>query len=193
MGGVHGDEPAGAAAAQRIRTWSIERGTLVVIPRANQPALRAKTRFSPRTQHPDLARCFPRSETDRPRGELAPTLWRIIVRLHPDWLVDLHEGWGVHRLNPETLGSTVMHGPSPENVRQAQRMVEAANAHVADPRHRFTPLERFIVGSSVFAANRWLGIPCLVQESTRIGRPLSLRVRAHEAMTRQLLSDLGMV
>jgi len=37
-GGVHGDEPAGAAAAEQICGWPILCGSLAVLPRANPPA-----------------------------------------------------------------------------------------------------------------------------------------------------------
>ena len=34
-GGVHGNEPAGASAAEQIRHWPIRSGKLIVIPRLN--------------------------------------------------------------------------------------------------------------------------------------------------------------
>jgi len=34
-GGLHGNEPAGAQAAEQIRHWPINRGTLIVVPRVN--------------------------------------------------------------------------------------------------------------------------------------------------------------
>jgi predicted deacylase len=191
IGGVHGDEPAGVEAANAIRDRRIVRGTLLVIPRANEPALQTGARFVAANMHGDLARCFPRSSSDKPRGPLATTLWRMLVQLEPDWLLDLHEGWGVHRRNPATLGSTVLHGP--HHLRQAQRMVEAVNATVPRKSDHFVPLQRFIPGSSVHAASQWLGVACLVQETTRVGRDLSTRVRQHVVMTERQLSDLGMV
>ena len=44
-GGIHGNEPAGARAAEQIRHWPITCGRLVVIPQANIPGLRDGTRF----------------------------------------------------------------------------------------------------------------------------------------------------
>jgi len=35
VGGVHGDEPAGAAAAEQIRNWPVTRGRLVVVTTRN--------------------------------------------------------------------------------------------------------------------------------------------------------------
>jgi predicted deacylase len=191
MGGVHGDEPAGSHAAEAMSGWSIDRGSLLVLPRVNGPALRAGSRFSPRTRHTDLARCFPRSPGEQPHGPLAGALWRLLVRLQPDWLVDLHEGWGVHRRNPETLGSTVMHAADTRG--SAERMVRAVNGTIASDRDHFTPVQTFIPGSSVFAASRFLSVACVVQETTRAGRKLPRRVHQHEVMARRLLMDIGML
>src|SRR5690606_26510786 len=38
VGGMHGNEPAGAYAAEQIRRWPIVRGKVVAVPRANQKA-----------------------------------------------------------------------------------------------------------------------------------------------------------
>jgi len=191
MAGVHGDEPAGSLAARAMNDWAIDRGTLLVLPRVNEPALRAGARFSPGTPHTDLARCFPRRAGDEPQGPLAHALWRLLVRLHPDWLVDLHEGWGVHRRDPKTLGSSVMHGAGTREA--AEHMIRAVNATIADDRDHFVPVQTFIPGSSVFAASSFLNVACVVQETTRSARKLSTRVRQHEVMTKCLLTHIGML
>src|SRR5262245_33127158 len=46
-GGAHGNEPAGAAAAETIRHWPITKGKLVVVPRANVLSLAANKRLIP--------------------------------------------------------------------------------------------------------------------------------------------------
>ncbi len=38
-GGIHGNEPAGAGAAEQIRHWPIKRGRLIIVPRVNRPGL----------------------------------------------------------------------------------------------------------------------------------------------------------
>ncbi|MEC9054226.1 MAG: succinylglutamate desuccinylase/aspartoacylase family protein, partial [Verrucomicrobiota bacterium] len=62
-GGLHGNEPAGARAADQIRHWPILRGRLVVLPRANRPGLKAGTRHLPELprEKADLNRNFPRT------------------------------------------------------------------------------------------------------------------------------------
>ena len=74
VGGVHGNEPAGANAADVIRQWPVTKGRLVVVPRANVPALAANKRLIPNldTNLSNLNRNYPRAGMDEgPRGELA--------------------------------------------------------------------------------------------------------------------------
>ncbi|MDP7306168.1 MAG: succinylglutamate desuccinylase/aspartoacylase family protein, partial [Roseibacillus sp.] len=79
-GGLHGNEPAGARAAEQIRHWPILRGRLVVLPRANQPGLRAGTRHLPELakSEADLNRNFPRTGAD---GEALTDIGRAIWNL----------------------------------------------------------------------------------------------------------------
>jgi len=63
VGGVHGNEPAGANAAEVIRRYPITKGKLVVIPRANVTALAADKRLIPDldTNLGNLNRNYPRA------------------------------------------------------------------------------------------------------------------------------------
>ena len=45
IGGVHGDETAGYLAARALVNWKVQSGTLVIVPDANVPAIRANQRF----------------------------------------------------------------------------------------------------------------------------------------------------
>ena len=69
-GGAHGNEPAGAAAAEAIRHWPIVRGKLVVVPRANVPALAARRRNTPGApkSEENLNRNYPTADLAMPRG-----------------------------------------------------------------------------------------------------------------------------
>ena len=75
-GGLHGKEPSGALAAEQIRHWAILKGRLVVLPRANQPGLRAGTRHLPELprEHADLNRNFP-----WPTGQQTGTIQQVKV------------------------------------------------------------------------------------------------------------------
>jgi predicted deacylase len=65
-GGIHGNEPAGAAAADEIRRWPLLAGRLVCVPRCDVPALEARRRTSPGEPQAlaDLNRNFPLSGKD---------------------------------------------------------------------------------------------------------------------------------
>ena len=80
VGGVHGNEPAGASAAGQIQYWPVKRGRLIVVPRANGPGLKAGTRFLPGVslKTRDLNRDFQKTDSkDGPIGEPAEALWEI--------------------------------------------------------------------------------------------------------------------
>ncbi|MDP6989511.1 MAG: succinylglutamate desuccinylase/aspartoacylase family protein, partial [Planctomycetota bacterium] len=59
--GMHGNEPAGARAARQIAGWTVASGSLIVLPRCNEPALAAERRRIPGLDGDagDLNRHFP--------------------------------------------------------------------------------------------------------------------------------------
>src|SRR5690606_6530295 len=93
VGGVHGSETAGWRAAEEIKDWTIDRGTLVVIPRATRPAVRRPRRTGPAGI--DLNRRFPVNRP--PRTARAREIWNLGGEFRPVALMDLHGGWGVRR------------------------------------------------------------------------------------------------
>lgn len=111
VGGVHGDEPAGAGAAEQIRHWPILKGRLVVIPRANMKALAAHSRLIPEVEKEvsDLNRDFPKpGGANEASGELASVLWSFVASQKPDWLIDMHEGFGFHQKERGSVGSSII-------------------------------------------------------------------------------------
>lgn len=193
VGGVHGNEPAGAAAAAQIRHWPLHRGKLVVVPRANVPALRNRSRYMPTEEDRNLNRNFPRTANEPPRGELAAALWDLTCNVKPDWLMDLHEGFDFRKTNPKTTGSSIIHVPGPVTTPQARRMLDAANATVADEDKKLVLLRNPVAGSLARSAADRLGARAFILETTFAKQPLSLRARQHRLMVHRLLTDLGMV
>ncbi|MED5453349.1 MAG: succinylglutamate desuccinylase/aspartoacylase family protein, partial [Verrucomicrobiota bacterium] len=60
-GGIHGNEPAGARAAEHIRHWPIKKGRLIIVPKANILGLKESSRYLPGEVKKlrDLNRNFP--------------------------------------------------------------------------------------------------------------------------------------
>lgn len=193
ISGVHGDEQAGPVAADDMRSWPLVRGRLILVPRANQPALARGTRRTLDTRYPDLNRNFPVHDGDAPRGTMARALWSVLIATHPDWVVDMHEGFDFHRVNAKSVGSSVLYFPTDTNRHQASRLMRAVNRTVTLDVHRFVLLRPPVRGSFSRAASQLLGIPAMILETTKKDQPLATRVAQHHLMMAQLLGDLGML
>lgn len=168
-GGVHGDEPAGAAAAEQIRHWPIVRGTLVVLPRANPPGLAAHTRLMPEVDknQNNLNRNFPKPGKIEPAvGETANAIWAWVQSIRPTWLIDLHEGSGIHGAGSKSVGSSVIAGNSPEADVAAKLMLETINATITDQRKQFVRLGPPIDGSLARAAAEHLHAQAMILETS---------------------------
>jgi len=197
-GGLHGNEPAGSIAAEQIRHWPIERGSLIVVPSVNRLALAAGTRRFPGLggDEGDLNRHFPRTgEPEEAKSPLAAALWAFVKAQDPDWVVDLHEGFAVHRKNPDSVGSAILCHPDDEERAHFEHALAAVNASIDDPENLFRLLDesRTANGSLVRASMDRLGATGAILETTYRGFPLGLRVRQHRLMVWRILRNLGMI
>ena len=221
VGGIHGDEPAGAEAADQIQHWPIRCGTLAVLPRANPPALAARTRMIPDVEQSrgNLNRNFPRAgRQESARGEPAEAIWAWVQSWKPDWLVDLHEGGGIRAAGSSSVGSSVIVVPSAEAEAAVTRMLHAVNASIRDEQKRFVRLKPPIDGSLARGAGENLGAAAMILEtsihdlttaanpdqtvgkgkqkakaSSAPNQPLSRRVRQQRLMVQALLTHLELL
>lgn len=198
-GGVHGNEPAGAEAAQQIRFWPVKRGRLVVVPRVNRLGLTARTRWFPPNRNDrklrDLNRNFPTEEKAAPRGPIAESLWELVKTVEPDFVIDLHEGFDFHVRNNKSVGSSVICAPTERASQLAKLMQARVNAGISDKRKRFDLLNKSgpVEGSMVRACAGRLGADAFILETTFKDQPVSLRTRQHRVMVSALLNELGLV
>ena len=195
-GGVHGNEPAGARAAEQIRHWPIKKGRIIVVPRVNNLGLLAKTRFLPDEppQLRDLNRQFPKTKAPRiAKGVLATALWEYIGKQKPDWLIDLHEGTDFHQINSKSVGSSIIDvkGEAAESV--VPRMLQVVNAEIPDPKKKLVRLRYPVNGSLARAAHERLQAVSMILETTSKDQPMSTRTRQHRLMMHTLLGQLGMI
>ena len=186
-GGMHGNEPAGAAAAEAIASWTVKKGRIVVAPRMNPPALQAKQRLIPDLPEPigNLNRHFPTG------GEViegvATDLWKLFEEVKPDWVLDIHEGFAFRRINSGSVGSSV---------------IACADGTIEDEDRKFTFIQNPIEASFARAAWENAGVPSMILETTYGKYPLpdgkerrysvSFRARQHRLMVHTLLTELGM-
>ncbi len=202
--GIHGNEPAGYRAAEQIRHWPIVKGRLIVVPAVNQPGLRAHSRYLPEAPKPqrDLNRNFIFHDDGAitTAGTLATELWSLVCSQHPDWIIDLHEGFQFHVSHrPEkgkkrSVGSTIIYRHSDSLTPLVERAISAANAHVTDKQRRFVALDTGpVTGSLVRTAGEKLSANTLIIETTYQDQPISLRTRQQRAMVNSLLNDIGLL
>lgn len=195
VGGVHGNEPAGALAAESIRHWPITKGKLVVVPRANVTALAAVKRLIPDldTNLSNLNRNYPRAGMQEgPRGVLAEAIWGLTSKYKPDWLLDLHEGYDFHQINDKSVGSSVIAFPNTEGTKVANLMLAAVNADIRDAELKFVRRDMPIDGSLARAGGEHLHIPSMTLETTS-KQPMAKRVHQHEVLVHTLFKHLGML
>ena len=192
LGGMHGNEPSGVAAAEQITSWSIGRGQLVIVPRANVLALGAKQRRTPGKlgDEGDLNRQFPKD--GEPTAGIATALWSLLDTYDPDWVVDLHEGFDFHRTNPKSVGSSIIHCADEQAEGLARKLIAAVDATIDQPGQRFDRLRTPIAGSLARAAWEKKGVRSMIIETTTKSHVLSHRVRQHRLLVHTLLKELGM-
>ena len=186
IGGVHGDERAGYLVADDVTTWRVPAGRLVVLPRANVPAIRKRERTG-RTG--DLNRQFPPLRT--PTSALARAIWNEIAVVDPDLFVDLHEARRLYTRG--SLAQTVGYYPVGNVEDAAGTALAAVNDIVADERYRFHrrilpgPLEE-PEGPLVKRMALETATPSYIVETYR-SLPLANRMAQQKRLVRTLLAE----
>jgi glutamine amidotransferase-like uncharacterized protein len=202
VGGIHGNEPAGAYAAEQIRHWTICRGTLVVLPCANRPGRAANIRYLPKRpmEERDLNRNFPSPNTKSTRGVLAGEIWKLTRDVEPDWVLDLHEGYEFnvsHKPPPgkkKSVGTSLIFQRNSSIQPLIDRLLDTVNLTITDKDRRFVPLGGGpIIGSWVRGCLHHLKIPGMILETTFKDQPLSLRTQQHRLLVNEVLDSLEMI
>ncbi len=197
-GGIHGNEPAGAGAADQIRHWPLKKGRLIVIPHVNRKALTENVRRIPKfgPEISDLNRNFPRTgEPDEARTDLAKAVWAFTKSQKPDWVIDLHEGFAINRQNSKSVGSSILCHPDDTTKPIFEHALAAVNASIDDPQKLFLLKSDSMTanGSLVRASMERLGAVGTILETTYADQPMAVRIRQHRLMVHRILRDLGMI
>ena len=54
-----------------------------------------------------------------------------------DFIVDLHEGWGFHRIQPNSLGSGIYPGDTHNSISLSYHIAKQINTEINDPNKKF--------------------------------------------------------
>ena len=139
IGSVHGNEEAGTHALyDMIRNKSNNlnafKGTIYIIPNPNPLGIQYHTRYAYSTNKGwyDLNRQY-----NNPHNEKNPVIQTILEYVHKsDLVLEFHEGYYFHSLDPSSLGSTI----SPTNLvsnETIDAMEYAINQFIHEPHKKF--------------------------------------------------------
>ncbi|MBT5773359.1 MAG: hypothetical protein HOH95_03180, partial [Dehalococcoidia bacterium] len=146
LGGVHGNEPGSWAAADQIADWMPDRGTLVVLARANTLAIDAGQRTLPELG--DLNRFYPGEPAESagafPMQRMASAILDLLREFEVAMLLDLHESWAFFNERTQNgtayLGQTITSGDVSQPAR-VDALAAVVNELVSE-REQFTVRDR---------------------------------------------------
>ncbi len=121
-GGMHGNEESGYWAAEDIRKWDIDAGTLIVLPKANIQGVKHERREWPPGM--DLNRKFPIGKP--PKNALAKAIWAAIGDYDPDVFIDLHSSKGIFKRG-DGVGQNVFRSKHPKIVDSVNEAIGMLN------------------------------------------------------------------
>jgi len=187
IGGIHGDESAGFYAADEVSTWVIDRGTLLVLPRANVPAIEEESRKAP--GEADLNRVFPGDSNGNAVDKLAAEIMETIITYEPVWIIDLHEAEYCERLFPGALGQTLLYPRKAGSIDIVEEVQTIINRSINNEDKHFLLLRGVVHGSAVKSA-LLAGSDAMIVETCE-QMPLEERIQYQLNAVSALLYTLG--
>lgn len=139
IAGTHGNEPSGRVTVEKWLTEYNEditkkiKGKIYVIPRANKSGSQLCVRYMfHNLMHPDLNRNY----TDFGKEPVSQMIISLIKNKKIDFILDFHEGWGFHKVNQKSIGSTLS-ATTPFSEELACEIISLLNTEIEDENKHF--------------------------------------------------------
>ena len=192
VAGTHGNEKAGIIASEYLKDkQDIERGTLIIIPKANILACAKDVRSFPADIN--LNRVYPGNSRGNSVEKIAYEIFNLMKEYNINLLVDLHESIEFYRMNPENYGQTVVIDSDDDSlIELSSFLVEKMNQGIIEDEHKYQVLVDPVKGSTAYCAHDQLGIPALTFETCR-KLPLSFRTEEQIKFVKIILSKWNMI
>ncbi|MFE6077450.1 succinylglutamate desuccinylase/aspartoacylase family protein [Paenibacillus sp. NPDC057886] len=193
VAGIHGKEVGSIRAAQQLVTqlrnqeFTINRGTLIIVPVANQPAFKKRVRGKP-----DLNRTFPRGQSRKATQVMSRSLFSIMQSYKPAWYLDLHEANGLSSKSKYVLGQTLITNPGNASVPIVRKIIKQMNEIVNRPSHRFHIRLRKLKGSSRTAAAERIHANAVTVE-TSWSLKMNTRIEYHMQVVQHFIREAGLM
>lgn len=137
IAGTHGNEPSGRVTVEKwlkeYKSYSKRKGKIYVIPRANKSGSQLCVRYMfHNLMHPDLNRNY----TDFGTEPVSQMIVSLIKNKNIDFILDFHEGWGFHKQNQKSIGSTLS-STTPFSAELADQIISLLNEDIPDENKHF--------------------------------------------------------
>ena len=213
IGGIQGDEPGGYVSADQYIDVTLQKGNLIIVPRANLKAIM----LGQRGPDGDMNRQFLDRPTASPMRPVVDQLKALIAEA--DLLLNLHDGWGYHRptyidaqRNPQRYGQSLI--VDAEAYRCAdgtllrlgeigRHILQQVNAQIARSDHhlyyfntetdRPDTAHRAMRKTATYYALRQHCVPAYGVESSKNLPTLALKVQYHKLVINQFMRYLDIV
>jgi predicted deacylase len=109
-----------------------------------------------------------------------------------DWVIDLHEGWGFHKLDRRSVGSGVYAGNTEDAKALADRLIREINKHISDPIKQFVTFEIPSVKGSLRDYCNSKSKHYILVETSGINniQPLSTRINQQSFLISDIINNL---
>ncbi len=199
IGGIQGDEPGGFLAADFYADFLLEKGNLIVVPRANFPSILKNERQI----NQDMNRKFLDDNISNYEMEVVRVLKKLICE--SDCFLNLHEGSGIYsdkwenkERNPRRFGQSIITDDlvlseagtdrAINLEKMARQVIEEINQHISDKAFHFhfnnhrtnhpDSLHKEQLKSATYYAYQVCKIPAFGIESAK-SLPLEQKVKQH--------------
>ena len=214
LGGVHGNEPGGWLAAERLlESLEVARGSVLIVRRANKLATEAFARTLPELG--DLNRLYPGDPSGPPMARMAYEIVQLIEQYRAEALIDMHESWGFYKDRAQRgtafLGQTVSTYPNRRGPLLAKLVLEAVNRTTLQPReelfYREIPPRQFVssremwpwtvafssrsIGTSLGLGRRYPNMAAILVEMGQ-QQPLERRIDLHVQVVAETIRELDL-
>ncbi len=213
VGGIQGDEPGGFLAADFYADFLLEKGSLIVVPRANFPSILKKERQI----NQDMNRKFIDDNIANYETRVVTVLKKLIGE--SDCFINLHEGSGIYsptweseEKNPKRFGQSIiaddsklkqMDSSGPVDLEQmALQVIEKINSYIPNKDQHFhfnnhktsdpDSIHKEQLASATYYAYNVCNIPAFGIESAK-ALPLEQKVRQHIYAVNGFMEILGIV
>ncbi len=213
IGGIQGDEPGGFLSADLYIDLTLEKGNLIVVPRANFKSIML---FS-RGVDGDMNRIFDRENGRSMMFRVVSIIKKLMKRA--DVFLNLHDGYGFYRpsyidelRNPRRFGQSVIidtdvyrcpDGRVLNLKAMAERVLEEVNKKIENPEHRMflmntrtndpeTPYPAMKKTATYYALTEEC-LPAFGVESSKNIKDLELRVLYHNYVINAFMKEFDIV